>query len=229
MTEVEPHSVRGVSSLTTVVFSFYHLYELLMMATTHALAGGAIVVLLTRFAPEMTLIAVTAALAGGVFPDLDLYGNHRRTLHFPIYYWIPVALAVLFVMFVPTVTTVAIAAFLLAAAVHSTMDIFGGGLELRPWLGTSDRAVYNHYQGHWIHPRRWIPYDGAPADFLLGAIFAVPVVAVTDGPLRAIVLGAVAVSGVYALLRKRLPDLATILARTIPRPLRTHIPDRFTE
>lgn len=200
-----------------------------MMATTHALAGGAIVVLLTRFAPEMTPIAVTAALIGGVFPDLDLYANHRQTLHFPVYYWIPAVLAVLLVAFMPTVTTVAIAAFLLAAAVHSTMDIFGGGLELRPWLGTSDRAVYNHYQGHWIHPRRWIRYDGAPADFLLGAVFAVPIVTVTDGLLRTIVLGAVAVSGVYALLRKRLPDLATVLARTVPKPLRTHIPDRFID
>lgn len=199
------------------------------MATTHALVGGAIVVLLTRFAPEMTPIAVTAALAGGVFPDLDLYANHRQTLHFPVYYWIPATLAVLLVVFLPTVTTVAAAAFVLAAAVHSTMDVFGGGLELRPWLDTSERAVYNHHRGHWIQPRRWIRYDGAPADFLLGAVVAVPIVAVTDGPLRTVVLGAVAVSGVYALLRKRLPGLAMAIAPHVPKPLRTHIPDRFID
>lgn len=199
------------------------------MATTHALIGGAVVVLLTRFAPELTPIAVTAALAGGVFPDLDLYANHRKTLHFPVYYWIPATLAMLVVAFMPTTTTVAIAAFILAAAVHSTMDVFGGGLELRPWLGTSDRAVYDHYRRHWIRPRRWIRYDGAPADFLLGAVGAVPVVAVTDGPLRTIVLGAVVVSGVYALVRKRLPDLATVIASNLPKPLRTHVPDRFVD
>jgi hypothetical protein len=114
-----------------------------MMATTHALAGMALASVATLFAP----VAVVAAGAGGAVPDLDTPGRHRRTLHYPVYYSLA-ALGLLAVAFVvPTPATVALAAFVGAAAVHSASDVLGGGLELRPWEGTSDRAVHDHYHG----------------------------------------------------------------------------------
>ncbi len=199
------------------------------MATTHAFAGAAVALVTATFAPELTPLAVVAALVGGVFPDLDLYAGHRRTLHFPYYYWTAAVPAVLVALLRPGTATVAVAAFALAAALHSAMDAFGGGLELRPWLGTSERAVYDHYRGRWIPPRRWVRYDGAPEDFLLGASFAVPVVLVVDGPLQTVVIAAVAVSGLYALVRKHLPRFASALARYTPQRIADYVPERFIE
>src|SRR6056297_795113 len=112
-----------------------------MMATTHALAGMVLASATALIAPEQTPVAVAGAAVGGAFPDLDLFGDHRRTLHYPVYYSILALAALAIAVLVPTGVTVALAAFLTSAALHSLMDAFGGGLELKPWEGTSDRAV----------------------------------------------------------------------------------------
>lgn len=200
-----------------------------MMATTHAFAGAAVAVALARVAPELTPLAVAAGLVGGLFPDFDLYVGHRRTLHYPVLYWPPAVVATGAAVLWPGAETVAPGAFLLAAALHSSMDALGGGLELRPWQGTSDRAVYDHYRGRWVRPRRWVRYDGAPEDALLGGLFAVPVVAAVEGPLLLVVLGAVCVSVTYALVRKWIPLLTEAVFGRVPETLLAYVPDRFVE
>ena len=69
-----------------------------MMATTHALVGVALAVLVGAVFPESaagtSLTPVVAAALGGIFPDLDLYSGHRRTLHFPVYFNVAAAVAV---------------------------------------------------------------------------------------------------------------------------------------
>jgi hypothetical protein len=199
-----------------------------MMATTHGLAGLALGALTLGIAPEYAPAAMLAGFAGGVFPDLDLYGEHRKTLHFPVYYSVAAFAALAVALAVPTTGTVAVAVFLLAAALHSVTDIFGGGLELRPWEGNSERAVYSHFHGRWLRPRRWVGYDGAPGDLALASALALPPLAFVDsafvGPLVAVALG---VSGAYALVRKRLPDLAEILAAQVPDRIRPYVPDRY--
>src|SRR6056297_1290775 len=104
-----------------------------MMATTHALAGLALAALVAPIAPEHAPTAAAAGLAGGVFPDLDLYAGHRRTLHFPVYYAVAAAPAVAFAALAPSALTVGVAVFLAAAALHAASDALGGGLELEPW------------------------------------------------------------------------------------------------
>lgn len=200
-----------------------------MMATTHAFAGAAVAVALARVAPELTPVAVAAALVGGLFPDFDLYAGHRRTLHYPVLYWIPASGATTMAVLWPEPTTVAAAAFVLSAALHSAMDALGGGLELRPWQGTSERAVYDHYRGCWVRPRRWVRYDGAPEDVLLGGLFAVPVVPAVDGTLGLIVAGAVGVSVTYALVRKWIPSMTEAVFRQVPEPLAAYVPVRFLD
>lgn len=200
-----------------------------MMATTHALVGAAIGLALTALAPEQAPLVVATGLVGGFFPDFDLYVGHRRTLHFPVYYsaWAGVLAGVALVL--PTALTVALAAFALAAAAHSVMDIFGSGLELRPWRGESDRAVYNHALGRWHAPRRLVRYDGAPEDFLLGLGVALPVLANVDGSLWNVVFLAVLVSAGYAVVRKRLPNLTEQLLSYTPPVVVTYLPERFVE
>ncbi len=198
-----------------------------MMATTHALAGGALAALVAVFAPEYASVAVPAALAGGLFPDLDLYAGHRKTLHYPVGYWLLVAVGALAVLFAPGWLTVALALFALGAALHATMDVFGSGLELRPWEGTSERAVFNHVLGRWHRPRRWVRYDGAPEDALLGVVFAVPTYLVADAPVRWVVVAAVGVSVGYALVRRWVPVLTERAVGVVPASFHQYLPGRF--
>ena len=178
-----------------------------MMATTHALAGLLLALPLAFIAPEFAVVGAFAAIAGGVFPDADMPGAHRRTLHFPVYYSVGAVVAAGVALLSPVGWIVAAALFLAAAALHSLSDALGGGLELRPWEATSERAVYSHYHGRWWKPRRWVRYDGAPEDAALGALFALPSLLVFDGAVESVVLGAVAVSIGYVLIRRRMIEL----------------------
>jgi hypothetical protein len=198
-----------------------------MMATTHALMGLALSALVTLVAPEYAPIAAASGLAGGAFPDLDLYAGHRRTLHLPVYYTLAAVAAGAVAVLAAGPWTVAAAVFLMAAALHAATDAFGGGLELQPWRATSDRAVYSHYHGHWIRPRRWVRYDGAPEDLLLAAAVGVPASLVYGPQIQRVVAGALALSVGYALVRKRLPALAAWLLGSLPDDVRHRIPERF--
>lgn len=200
-----------------------------MMATTHVLAGIALASVAIYATPELAPIAVVAAILGGFFPDLDLYAGHRKTLHFPVYYPVMAIVALIVAAIFPGPVTVAIGYFLLAAAFHCVMDAFGGGLELRPWLGTSERAVYDHFNGRWIPPKRAIRYDGAPEDLALAGVLALPGLVLFDGFVPPLVAGLLLVSAVYTLLRKRLVEVATLLLALVPEEILVRIPERFLE
>ncbi|UPV76414.1 metal-dependent hydrolase (plasmid) [Halorussus limi] len=198
-----------------------------MMATTHALFGVVLATATATVAPEFAPVAFVAGVVGSVFPDLDLYAGHRRTLHFPVYYAVAALPAVALAVVSPVAETVALALFLAGAAAHSLMDVFGGGLELKPWRAESDRAVYDHYRGRWVAPRRWIRYDGAPEDLLVAGFFAAPALVVWTGPPRTFVAAVLLVSAGYALARKPLAALVERLVPALPSALRSRLPERF--
>jgi len=198
-----------------------------MMATTHAMAGLAVAALAALLAPDHAPVLAAAGFAGGVFPDLDLYAGHRRTLHFPVYYALAGSAAALAAVLAPGPWTAAAAVFLAAAALHAASDALGGGLELEPWEATSERAVYSHFPGRWLAPRRLVRYDGSPEDVVLAAGIGVPA-ALAFGPTVQRVAGlALAVSIGYALVRRRLPRVVRGLVAFAPGPLRSRLPDRF--
>ena len=199
-----------------------------MMATTHTLAGMALASVTIVFAPEYASPALTGALIGGLFPDFDLYGAHRQTLHFPVWYTVCAGVLLLAAVLSPTLITVGAAAFVSAASLHSVMDAFGGGLELRPWRATSDRAVYSHYHGRWIRPQRWIRYDGAPEDVAAAILLAVPTLIQTTGAFQIIVMVCVGISIVYGIIRKSLVNIAEALIAVLPSGF-SRLLSRFTE
>ncbi|WP_137284735.1 metal-dependent hydrolase [Halorussus salinisoli] len=185
-----------------------------MMNTTHAAMGVASAAPLAFVAPELAPAAALAGFAGGAFPDLDLLsGQHRRTLHFPVYYSVAAFAASALAVVATGPATVATAFFLLSAALHCVTDAAGGGLELRPWEATDDRGVYVHPASRWIRPRRWIRYDGAPEDLVLAGVFSLPGLFVFDGAVRTLTVVALAVSVVYVAVRKRLPEIETRFLR----------------
>lgn len=177
-----------------------------MMAPTHIAVGAALAVPLVAIAPGLATVGAIAGIAGGIFPDLDLLsGRHRKTLHFPVLYWVVAAPAVAVAVVSPTPVTVAAALFLLSAAVHSVLDWFGAGDELRPWQETSTEGVYVHVIGQWLPPKRWIRYDGAPEDLALAAGVAAPALFLFGTPVRELLGVALIVGAVYTVIRRRVP------------------------
>lgn len=205
-----------------------------MMLPTHVLGGMTLALSVAFVAPEFAGVALVAGLLGGVLPDLDMYVGHRKSLHYPVYYSVLALPSLAIAGLYPSVPTIFVAFLLAGAAVHSLADIFGSGLELRPWEATSNRAVYDHYRGRWIPPRRWIRYDGSPRDLLVSLALAVPLLLALDGLLHRVVLVTLAVAVVYAGVRRVLPRLAATLVQDVLRPrlsddLIEYVPSRYRD
>ena len=198
-----------------------------MMLPTHALAGLALAAPLALYAPEFAPAALLGALLGGVLPDLDMYAGHRKTLHYPTGYPLAAVPAAVLAVVSPSPATVAACSLLAAAALHCRMDVYGGGLELRPWEGTSDRAVYDHARGEWLPPRRLVAYDGSPGDLALSVLVGVPLLVVLEGAFAAVVAVSLAVGAVYVALRRHLADLAPTVFARVPEPLSGYVPERY--
>jgi hypothetical protein len=200
-----------------------------MMVTTHVLAGALFGVGALFLAPEHAPLALVAGAAGGALPDLDLYAGHRRTLHFPVYGSVATAAAAAVAVLAPGTWTVGAAVLLGAATLHAVSDALGSGLELRPWEGNSERAVYDHFNGRWVAPRRWVRYDGAPEDLALGTALALPTLWGFGhlAPVRRAVLGILLLSAGYVVIRKPMARLAVYVVRRLPAPIADAMPERF--
>ncbi|GAB3680161.1 hypothetical protein GCM10028857_02520 [Salinarchaeum chitinilyticum] len=198
-----------------------------MMLPTHVLAGLAIALPVATIAPDLAPAAFAGGAAGSVLPDLDIYAGHRRTLHYPVYYPIAAVLAGLGALAVPAPATVGVAFLLLAASLHCRMDELGGSLELRPWAENSDRGVYDHHSGEWRPPRRLIRYDGSPGDLAATGLLAIPLLLLTETPVRWLVVAALVVGISYAVLRKWLADVVEWAVEFVPNVLTAYLPGRY--
>ncbi|MGB9987362.1 metal-dependent hydrolase [Salarchaeum japonicum] len=176
------------------------------MATTHAVLGVLPALVLLPFDPALATLAAYAGYAGGVFPDLDLYLEHRKTLHHPELYPALATLAVLGALTWPTALSVAVACFLVSAAFHCLTEVLGGGLGRKPWIQDDHRGVYSHLGQRWLPPRRVIPYDGSPRDLALCILVTLPLLAVFGTRVRWLLLGGLGISVLYTVFRKRLVD-----------------------
>jgi len=200
-----------------------------MMATTHALLGMLLAFPVLAVAPEFAPVAFGAGLVGGLLPDLDLYAGHRKTFHYPVYASLAAVPAIGLAIAAPSTPIVALTVGLAAVALHAVTDAAGGGLELRPWQASSERAVYSHYHGRWIPPRRWVRYDGAPEDLALAGLAAAPLIVAGNSSLTRVAIALLALSAVYVLLRKPLAALAAYLVGLLPASVSPYVPERYRE
>mgnify|MGYP000306638765 CR=1 FL=1 len=178
------------------------------MTTTHAAMGLLVAIGVARVDPGVATPVALAAYAGSVAPDLDVFvGQHRHTLHYPVWYWVVTVPAVGIAVIAPSVPTVAAAAFLGCAALHSSTDVLGGGLGVKPWIEDDERGVYSHYHGRWLPPLRYVRWDGAPEDLVFAVALSAPALLYFDGVVWTVVVAGLGASVVYTVTRKRLPDL----------------------
>jgi len=197
------------------------------MLPTHVLGGMLLAAPLVRVAPELAPIGFVAGFLGGLFPDLDMYVGHRKTLHFPVYYSAFAALALFAALAVPSAATVGAALFLLGAAVHSVADMYGGGLELRrPWGELRPRRV------------RPLPRDldrpataravrrRAVEDLALSIGLSLPPY-LLNGLFQQVVLGTLVVAAVYTMTRRHLAGACGLDHPYAPDALLPFLPDRY--
>lgn len=198
-----------------------------MMLPTHALIGMALALPVALSVPELAPAALLGGSVGGVFPDLDLYAGHRRTLHYPTLYPVVALVSGVLALVLTTPLTVGLAFGFVGAAAHCRTDVYGSGLELRPWEGNSDRAVYDHVGGEWIEPKRLVSYDGSPADLAIATAVAVPLYLLVEWPFDAIVLAAIVIGAVYTLFRRYLAELAPVVFGFVPESVSKYVPERY--
>ena len=199
------------------------------MLPTHLVVGLAVAVPVTFAYPEFGAAILVGALIGSVLPDLDMYSGHRRSLHFPTVYPLAMVPAVLLGALAPSMMTVTIAFLLVGATIHSRMDLLGGSLELRPWEATSDRGVYDHVQGQWRAPKRWIRYDGSPEDLALCLVVGVPLAIILTGAIQWVVIAGLVIGTVYTILRRRLAETAVLLVGFMPGGVQQRVPPRYRQ
>lgn len=174
-------------------------FTIYMMVTTHVLVG----VLLGAITSPLVAIEglILASAAGGFFPDLDMLGIHRKTLHRPFQYAIAGLLFGVLGYFSSYFLLFAI--FLLSASIHSFSDIICNGKTMRPWSSTDDRAVFNHLTQEWIHPKRLF-YDGSSTDLAIALVLSSIIAGMYGASLGLWML--VSISIAYSLGRRRITE-----------------------
>jgi len=177
-----------------------------MMVLTHVAVGLALAVPVAVVAPEFALATAVGGALGGFVPDLDLlWGQHRKTLHFPVLGVVPALVGIIGAALAPGPLTVGAAVGGVAFLAHAASDALGAGEELRPWERTNPDAVYDHVRGRWLRARYLVPYDGHPRDLGVAVAVATPVLVVYDGPVRWFTLTLLVVATAYTAVRKRVP------------------------
>jgi hypothetical protein len=178
-----------------------------MMMLTHVAVGLTLAVPVAVLAPEFGLAAAVGGALGGFVPDIDLlWGQHRKTLHFPVLGVVPALVGVAGAVLVPGTLTAGAAVGGVAFLVHAVSDALGAGEELRPWERTNPDAVYDHVRGRWLRARYLVPYDGHPRDLGVAVAVAIPVLVVYDGPVRWFTVSVLVVATAYTAVRKRVPN-----------------------
>jgi len=171
------------------------------MIFTHILIGVAIAGVVTPVVTGDVTPLVIAGVLGGAFPDSDMLFVHRKTLHFPVRYSVGAGGLALLALAIPSSLVILGAVATAAAALHCLMDALGGGKEMRPWLETDNRAVYNHVSRTWIRPRR-IFYDGSLSDFVLATGLAILSGWLLPERYWPLLIGLVVMAGLYTVGRR---------------------------
>lgn len=188
-----------------------------MMLPTHVIFALSLSSVLLLFSPDSSLIIFSLAFVGGVVPDIDLlFGEHRRTLHYPVYSFFGLIGSFLAAIVLFNVYTVGLLSLMIGLTSHGLGDIAGSGLEHKPWKRTTNKGIYNHYVDEWISPKYIVGYDGSLRDLSLLVVLSVFVYLQYSIVMYVeyIIIGLLVIGISYTIVRKYLPDLEIYLYDT---------------
>lgn len=151
-----------------------------MMTPNHGTAGLLLSLTVMKWHPELVGIVALSAFLGGVLPDVDIKLEHRKTLHYPVYYGILTLIFVVSAVVSNSAVTVVGVYFFGAAALHCYTDYF---VAIEKSSDETDGAgvLYLHPRRKWIGPKEIINYAGSPGDLLVGLLLAVLPLLYYDG------------------------------------------------
>ena len=203
-----------------------------MMLPTHIILG---LLVMTPFVAvfDLPVSVLYGAIIGSILPDLDLIvGTHRKTFHFPRYSFIVLIGSVVMISGYPSILGFFIVGLVVGFTLHSSSDVLGSGLEVRPWERTSKKAVFNHYTQEWEKPLHYFSYDGSPTDFfvLFGGSIILWMFWIQQNPapyIQEVIILSIGVGVVYTFSRRVLPKIDQLLYKRYPqlRPILQMIRD----
>jgi len=167
-----------------------------MMTPNHATSGLLLALTVTRWHPELLTVVAITAFIGGVVPDFDAKLEHRKTLHYPVYYSILAGLFLLAATVVDAQVLVIGAYFFAAATLHCYTDLFVD-IEKASDEPDGDGIIFVHPVDRWVGPVTLVRYAGSPEDLLIGLLLVVLPLLEYEGVPFALTLIAMAWSVLY--------------------------------
>lgn len=174
-----------------------------MMTATHMLLGMLLGYILGFIQPDIAPYLLIIGFIGGMLPDIDIAFKHKRSLHFPFYYSLIVAITLTSTIFFSSVEAVMAFTFFGAATLHCLTDVFAGSLETALGRQENEKTVYLHPENRWINSVNLIRFPGAPEDLMLSLLIGVPLLIVIQGPLEWLTAATLALGTAYSVMRFR--------------------------
>jgi hypothetical protein len=159
------------------------------------LMGGIVGLWTLAVAPEYITFSFYVGLFAGLFPDLDMVLEHRRSFHRPFQYILFTVAAGTLTFFYFNQWTVMIFTFIASINLHSLSDILSSGATVEPFKEENNKGVYNHIREEWIEPRRLI-IMGSMSDIMLSIGMGAIIVGFTGTTFLSIITG-VTLYGVF--------------------------------
>ncbi|MFT4892802.1 MAG: hypothetical protein ACI8Z7_000590 [Candidatus Nanohaloarchaea archaeon] len=177
-----------------------------MMIFTHTVFSVGLGALLASLEPMYAGQIIGFTLLAGIFPDLDMFFEHRKTFHRPFQFSALFLLLIPFYLFTGAFYLFILLAVLVSMVSHCALDLLSNGKTARPRENPDSRAVYDHIRGEWLKPRRMV-LDGSKGDVLMLLLTGFTAFYLLYSTVfRIIVLGSVLAGVLYSVLMSHYRD-----------------------
>lgn len=169
-----------------------------MMLPTHIVMGGFIGLALSIIDPTTLSLYIYIGMIAGVIPDVDIFLEHRKTLHRPLEYLLVFTTLIFTYALFQLNSILVVAALFGSMSIHCISELFGQGKTMNPDLKTDDRCVYNHLAQNWLKPKRVVKVASI-RDLMILMVFSIPLMFYASMPIFIVTISVLG-SGVLMVL-----------------------------
>ena len=144
-----------------------------MMLPTHVLIGGLSALSISALVSQPQTWLIIVGMTAAILPDLDIFIEHRKTLHRPKEYIIGLGLFSSIFFLNGSSLSLYLTVFFLGLISHIILDLLAYGKTMNPDLKEDGRCMYDHLSSKWIKPLK-IAKPGSKKDLILGTIASIP-------------------------------------------------------